>query len=461
MRLAWFSPLPPHRSGIAAYCAALLPRLAGGHTIDAYVDDTDGRAAVASVTPIPGVRVAGAHDFVWEHVLRPYDLTVFQLGNETCHHYMWPYLVHAPGLVLLHDAQLHQARARALILQHREDDYLAEFRYSHPDTDPGVADLILAGLGGSLYYFWPMVRVPIEAARMVAVHSAGLARDLRDDYPGRAFAHVRQGYADITPRARATPAEVRRRHAIPDDAVIFASFGRVTPEKQLTTVLMALAQVASDVPLARLLVVGDPPADDTLGRAARDLGLADRIAITGYVADDVLPEYLAAADVCLNLRWPTARETSGAWIRCLAAGKSTIVSDLAHQTDIPSLDLRSGNVQCTTFPAPEAVCVAVDLLDDVHMLRLALRRLATDDRLRTRLGAAARRYWQREATLDVMVADYEAALTQAAQTPAPETPAGWPTHLTGDGTATLRAVIDKMGVEMPFEPRVPSLKSRK
>jgi hypothetical protein len=29
MRIAWFSPLPPNRSGIAAYCAELLPRMDG------------------------------------------------------------------------------------------------------------------------------------------------------------------------------------------------------------------------------------------------------------------------------------------------------------------------------------------------------------------------------------------------------------------------------------------------
>ena len=36
MRLAWFSPLPPVRSGISAYSAELVPRLAAAHAIDTF-----------------------------------------------------------------------------------------------------------------------------------------------------------------------------------------------------------------------------------------------------------------------------------------------------------------------------------------------------------------------------------------------------------------------------------------
>ena len=49
--------------------------------------------------------------------------------------------------------------------------------------------------------------------------------------------------------------------------------------------------------------------------------LQDRVIITGYLeTDEELTDHLAACDVSLNLRWPTARETSGPWLRALAAG---------------------------------------------------------------------------------------------------------------------------------------------
>jgi len=451
MRIAWFSPLPPHRSGIAAYSSEILACLTS-HAIEAFVDDGSGRAAVAGTRPIAGVAVRGAHDFVWRHARHPYDLVVYHLGNDLCHDYMWPYLVRYAGLVVLHDAQLHQSRARALILQHRETDFRAEFAYSYPEAEARIADLTVAGLGGTLCYFWPMVRIPVEAARVVAVHNAYLARELAGEFPGRMIRHIRLGVPDSLASTAASAAEVRRRHGIPDEAVVFGCFGRVTPEKGLTGVLRALAQVGPSVPNVRLLVVGEAPSYFDLMAQARELGIADLVVTTGYVDEGALPEYLAAMDVTLNLRWPTGRETSAAWMRCLAAGKPTVITDLAHLTNMPSLDLRSMTVACTDPGATEPVCVHVELIDDINMLRLVLRRLTEDPALRDRLGRAARRYWAEHATMTVMARDYEAAFASAATVPNPAKPEAWPAHLTADGTATARALTAGIGTQYPLGP---------
>ena len=75
---------------------------------------------------------------------------VYQLGNAPCHDYMWAYLVRYPGLVVLHDGQLHHARGRMLLQrwQPRRDDYRREFRFNHPDANPTVAELGAVGLAG-------------------------------------------------------------------------------------------------------------------------------------------------------------------------------------------------------------------------------------------------------------------------------------------------------------------------
>src|SRR5436190_4717339 len=135
--IAWFSPFPPTRSGIAAYSAELLPQLRERFVIDSYPE-------------------SAAHDFVWRMRRQPYDLVVYQLGNAPCHDYMWAYLVRYPGLVVLHDARLHHARARQLLQQRRHDDYRRELRYDHPDVEEALAQYAIEGMGGPLYYLWPM-----------------------------------------------------------------------------------------------------------------------------------------------------------------------------------------------------------------------------------------------------------------------------------------------------------------
>src|SRR4051794_37665859 len=131
-RLAWFSPMPPARTGVAACSAELVPALRVEHEIDVFVDD-------ATVGSTPGLR--SAHEFPWRHQRSPYDLTVYQLGNSSCHDYLWPYLFRYPGLAVLHDVRLHHARAAALLRRGRAAAYREEFVWNHPGVDRDLAEL--------------------------------------------------------------------------------------------------------------------------------------------------------------------------------------------------------------------------------------------------------------------------------------------------------------------------------
>jgi hypothetical protein len=213
MRIAWFSPLPPVRSGIAAYSADVLPGLP--HHVDCFVDRTN---------PTPGpAQSRNAHDFVWAHQRAPYDLVVYQLGNAPCHDYMWAYLAAYPGLVVLHDARLHHARARRLLSQDRVDDYRREFWFDHPAAPPAFVEYVVEGLGGSVYYLWPMLRVVMQSARMVAVHSPRVAAALREEFPDTPVGAIRMGVAAWPPPE--SPASVRAALGVPPSAVLFASLG--------------------------------------------------------------------------------------------------------------------------------------------------------------------------------------------------------------------------------------------
>ena len=166
-RLAWFSPMPPVATGVAACSAELIAALDKDHEIDIFVDEPVARMA-------PGTH--SAHDFVWRHRLQPYDLTVYQIGNSSHHDYQWPYLFRYPGLTVLHDAHLHHARAASLLRTFRDADYRAEFAANHPDASADIAELAIAGFDSQLYYAWPMTRLVVRASRLVAVHSADARR---------------------------------------------------------------------------------------------------------------------------------------------------------------------------------------------------------------------------------------------------------------------------------------------
>ena len=251
MRLAWFSPLPPDRSGISAYTTDVVAGLGHTHVIDCFVDQPEAGA-------VAGARgVHAAHDLVWKQARAPYDLIVYQLGNATCHDYMWAYLARYPGLVVLHDGQLHHARARSLLQQKRPLDYRTEFVFDHPDAPPDVVELGVQGLLGMTTYYWPMLRVPVTTARRIAVHGDRLAARLLETCPDIDVATIRMGVTDpietAAPDARAV---ILTRHDLPPETVLFAAYGGVTPEKRIEQIVGALPAVAEVQPAVHLLLVG-------------------------------------------------------------------------------------------------------------------------------------------------------------------------------------------------------------
>lgn len=442
MRLAWFSPFPPVRSGIAACSQDLVASLGRDHQIDCFVDEPVVRAKPREGAP----PLHSAHEFVWRHRLTPYDLTVYQLGNSSHHDYQWPYLFRYPGLAVLHDAHLHHARAAALLRTGRMAHYRAEFAANHPDAAPDLAELAVAGFDSHLYYLCPMTRLVVRASRLTAVHTPALAGQLREDSPDARIEAVRLGHGTPVSEADARDARSRvcRRYGIPEDAIVFGAFGALTPEKRIPLILDAFAALLPYTPSARLLLAGAPAShyDVQADITARDLGT--HVTLTGYLEkDDELTDALAASDVALNLRWPTAREVSGPWLRALAAGVPTVTIDLAHTWHVPSLDPRTWQPNLPGGTPP--VTVAVDILDEAHSLRLALRRLAADASLRRALGHAGRAWWAAEHSVARMLDDYARILPQAAAAPVPHP--DLPEHLVTDGDRTLRRLTAGLGVE--------------
>ncbi len=105
--------------------------------------------------------------------------------------------------------------------------------------------------------------------------------------------------------------------------------------------------------------------------------MADRVHVTGFVTFEDFEAAIAAVDLCLNLRYPTAGETSASLLRVMAVGRPAIVSDFAQFSELP----------------PE-VAVRVPLLGDDEPAALAalLRDLLADPGRLRAMGAAAREH---------------------------------------------------------------------
>ena len=179
----------------------------------------------------------------------------------------------------------------------------------------------------------PAHRALLRRQRGVLVHSEWAGSYLEEEDLGVPVRVVPMG-VPLPPEAdEAAGRALRERFGLPLDRPVIGSFGFQTPIKRTVSAVQALA--APGLEQVHLLIVGEAASVmDLEGEAAR-AGVADRVHVLGFVPFEAFEAAIAAVDLCLNLRYPSAGETSASLLRVLAAGRPAIVSDYAQFGDLP------------------------------------------------------------------------------------------------------------------------------
>jgi glycosyltransferase involved in cell wall biosynthesis len=364
MKVAYYSPLPPSRSGIADYSALLLPAL---------------REHVDVVVAEPGRRQPDA------------DVALYHVGNDpAAHGWIVDALERRPGVVVLHEFVLHHLISGITLGRGDARGYLDAM-----ERDLGVVGRLLAlGVADNLLpLLWetqperfPLAGVVLDRARGLIVHSRYVetrARAAGYDGPLWRIPHP------AWPVAAPAPA------AIAGDPLV-GCFGYLNVNKRIPQLLEGFALLRRRRPGARLLLVGAAGERFDLGRRLERLGLGgEAIVHEDYVPEERLWSLMAACDVLVNLRSPTMGETSGSVIRGLALGKPMLVSDVGWFAELPD-----GVALRIPVDEYEAATIAA-------ALELAAGR--ADE-----LGDAARAYVQLEHDLGRTARGYAAGLEESA-----------------------------------------------
>jgi glycosyltransferase involved in cell wall biosynthesis len=184
--------------------------------------------------------------------------------------------------------------------------------------------------------------------------------------------------------------ECRRSLGIPEDAWVIASFGFVTQSKRIPVALAAFKRLLGQVPNAMFLVVGKDHRQYGVARLIEKLELRERARLTGYIPEREFFRYLKAVDVAVNLRYPTAGETSGTLIRALGSGLPVIVTDFGQFADLP-----------------DDVCLKIAATENEEReLYLRLRALALRPALRERLSRRSAEWIRAECEISRSAARY-------------------------------------------------------
>lgn len=365
MHLGWVSPLPPLRSGIADYSAELLPALSSRLRLTLFAPSPwqPSLFPALPIYPLEALPDQAAH----------LDGLLYHMGNNPYHADIYRLALRFPGIVVLHDYVLHHLVARCTLEAGDAAGYLYHLAYARGRAGAAMALRRSNDIFDEQEQFLePLNGLLLGRSLGAIVHSRWAAEQIRREHPHLPVAVVPH---HLSPHPLPDREETRHRLGLSPDEVVIASFGFITPEKQVERLLWAYGQLREEFPRTRCFLVGEPsPLLDLPGLLAR-LGLED-VVVTGYVDIEHFYRYIAACDIAVNLRYPSAGETSGALIRLLGNGKAVILSNMQQFTEWP-----------------DDICLKVDPGPSAGpMLLHYLRRLIADEGLRRRLGENARRY---------------------------------------------------------------------
>lgn len=371
LRVAFFSPMPPSKSGIGDYSEALASELSQRVCLKVFENS-------AGYDP------------------SAFDIALYHIGNNPWHAFAYETALEHPGVVVMHEANLHHLIAEITIRRGDWDAYLAEAEYNGGPAALEYAKRVQKLEVGPDYDGLPMTRRILERARGLVVHSDFVARQMR--------AQGFEGPIAVIPHGAWIPQTdrngTRESLGIDEKTPLIGAFGYLKPYKRIAESLRALRRLVRIDPRVRMILVGEPHPEFKLDQLIRTLGLTEYVRVLGFTPIEKFVDYIAACDIVLNLRYPTVGETSGSLQRALGLGRAVIVSDVGAFAELP-----------------DGVCLKVPVSpnrkhEEEDYIFEYLSLLTTRPDLAQALGAHAKAWVERECNWGSVANRYAAFLQQ-------------------------------------------------
>jgi glycosyltransferase involved in cell wall biosynthesis len=377
--VAFLSPLLPLKTGIAHYASMLLPALADICDVTAVVSQAEVDPAPVPVIPFDEFRRRASE----------FDGVICALGNNPYHSWIYRWARENPSVIVLHDFVLHHLLVEMTLRNGDAEGFRREIALNHGDAGLAIATAREAGIHGEIANF--LFPASIEIARVskaVIVHNEYAASQLRSFGVSTPIVVAGHPYVENARPESGVIADARARLGW-QSATIIGMFGFVTQSKRPESVFEAFAIARGHSSDLKLLVVGEAAENvDLPALAARFELPADSWRSLGYVSESDFDLYLGVVDRVVNLRYPTAGETSGPLIRAIAAMKPIAVNRFAQFADLP-----------------DGVATKIDFDDEINQLAAFMSGERSTD-----LAEAKREWIRRETDVRETAAAYLRAI---------------------------------------------------
>jgi glycosyltransferase involved in cell wall biosynthesis len=328
MRVAFFTPVSPQKTGIADYSEQeMLPHLSRFCDIDIFIDK--------NVTPsnknlIKDFNIYPYSDF--PALETNYDIPIYQMGNNLLHKFVYDTLIQYPGIVVLHDIFLHGFLWNVSLAQGDANKYIDTFEYCYGKKGAKIAQIAVS-TGVFPEFEYPLIKKIIDKSLGVVSHSNYGIKLIMEENRDSITKKINQPYTIPDPGRAVDHQQIKSVLDLSGFYPIISSFGFIFSHKRYNIILKAFRRFLAFYPNAMLVLVGEDMMD--LRKRISDLGLEKSVFISGYMPHNKVQQYLDVSDFCINLRYPTAGETSRSVLQIMASQKPVIVSDVGWFSELP------------------------------------------------------------------------------------------------------------------------------
>lgn len=353
-KLAYITPLPPARTGIASYSKDLLPYLTKYYDIEVIVSQDD-------VENIDNFQLRSPSWLKNNH--KYYDRVLYHIGNSKFHDYMPELLEQTRGVVLLHDFFLSNLVAQTTFFNR---DYMYaqhgyKILYEHQKYD-NLTDIL---------WKYPLNKEVLNNAINILVHSdyskqlsnQWFSKNTPDDWIK--INHLRVPRSDETLLSK-------KELNLPEDSFVVCSFGVISKHKRANELLEAwIKSSLYKKQNTFLLFVGRLDGSQyskDFEKTLQNLG-QNNIFIIGWCDDYQFKSYLKLADIAVQLRGLSRGETSGVVLDAMNFNTPLIINANGSMAEFPK------DILCMlkdNFSTDE-LCEALDLLYSSEKIRTKLK----------------------------------------------------------------------------------------
>ena len=315
-KLAYFSPLPPQKSGISEYSKELLPYLSDYYDITLIVEQKECENLNKDI------KFEIQSPNWYKENKNIFDRVLFHFGNSTFHLYMMEAIKEKNAVVVLHDFFLSGVYAHEELNSNKNNFWSNELYNSHGYK--ALQKRFSEQTDENTLLEFPCNFDILKNATGVIVHSS-YSKKLFEDFYEKSN---RQIWTHI-PLLREEVSKNIEIFKQKDDFII-SSFGLLQNSKQNHILLEAfISSKLSKIKECKLIFVGECSDFQYLKELKVKIkkhSLEDRVTITGWTDNQTFSNYLATTNIAVQLRTKSRGETSAAVLDCMNYAIPTIVN---------------------------------------------------------------------------------------------------------------------------------------